>query len=153
MKFKATILELRKLNELSQDEFASKLFVTRQAVSRWENGDTIPNIDTLQLIAETFHVSVDELLGRPALQCQSCGMALERDEDKGTEQGGQLSEEYCSYCYQNGAFTEDITVEEQIEHNLKDLDEWNLCAGLQLTEEEARMQLAEFLPTLRRWRN
>ena len=61
METKDMILNLRKDLGLSQDEFAEKLFVTRQAVSRWENGETIPNIDTLKLIAETFHVSVDHL--------------------------------------------------------------------------------------------
>ena len=39
--------------------------ITRQAVSRWENGETIPNTDTLKLIAETFNVSVNYLLGHP----------------------------------------------------------------------------------------
>lgn len=72
------ILELRKKLNISQDEFARKLSVTRQAVSRWENGDTIPNIDTLKLIAETFEVSVDYLLGHTVGQCQSCGLVLER---------------------------------------------------------------------------
>ena len=46
-----TILKLRKHLNLSQNEFAEKLSVTRQAVSRWENGETVPNIDTLKLIA------------------------------------------------------------------------------------------------------
>ena len=76
METKNTILELRKHLDLSQNEFAEKLSVTRQAVSRWENGDTAPNIDTLKLIAETFDVSVDFLLGRAIWQCQSCGMLL-----------------------------------------------------------------------------
>ena len=152
MELKTVILELRKGLQLSQDEFAGKLFVTRQAVSRWENGETIPNIDTLQLISSTFHVSVDHLLGHPSGQCQSCGMQLEQDEDKGSEQDGGTSEEYCVFCYQGGAFTQNITVEEQIEENLKDLDEWNQVAGLELTVEEAREQLAQFLPTLKRWR-
>ena len=39
-----------------------------------------------------------------------------------------------------------------IEHNLQDLSEWNQAAGLQLTEQEARAQLMEFLPTLKRWK-
>lgn len=47
MKTKDIILELRKKKGLSQDELAEKLCVTRQAVSRWENGDTIPNTETL----------------------------------------------------------------------------------------------------------
>lgn len=153
METKDIILELRKNLNLSQDEFAAKLFVTRQAVSRWETGETLPNIDTLKLIAEIFHVSVDHLLGHPAGQCQSCGMLLEQDSDKGTEADGTKSQEYCTFCYQHGKFTQDITIEEQVEHNLQDLDEWNKSTGLQLTKEEARAQLMEFLPTLKRWSN
>ena len=85
METKDTILELRKSLSLSQDEFAEKLLITRQAVSRWENGETIPNTDTLKLIADTFNVSVDYLLGYPSGQCQSRGMVLLKDSDKGTE--------------------------------------------------------------------
>ncbi|MFR1519072.1 MAG: zinc ribbon domain-containing protein [Clostridia bacterium] len=147
-----TILELRKSLNLSQDEFAEKLLVTRQAVSRWENGDTTPNIDTLKLIAKTFDVSVDHLLGHPAGQCQSCGMILEKDSDKGTENDGSKSKEYCTFCYQQGKFAQDVTMEEMVELNLQDLDEWNKAAGLRLTEQEAREQLMEFLPTLKRWK-
>lgn len=151
MDFKDIILELRKSLKLSQDEFADMLFVTRQAVSRWENGDTIPSTDTLKLIAETFQVSADHLLGYPAGLCQSCGMNLEHDGDKGTEKDGSKSEEYCVFCYQQGAFTQNITMEELIEHNLQHLDEWNKAEGLHLTKQEARMQLMQFLPTLKRW--
>lgn len=46
METKDIILELRKKNKLSQDELAKKVMVTRQAVSRWENGETIPNTET-----------------------------------------------------------------------------------------------------------
>lgn len=152
METKDAILELRKKLNISQDEFARRLSVTRQAVSRWENGDTIPNIDTLKLIAVTFHVSADYLLGHNAGQCQSCGMILEQDSDKGTECDGSKSEEYCSFCYQHGEFVQDITMEEMIELNLRDLDEWNESVGLRLTEQEARAALMEFLPTLKRWK-
>ena len=47
--------------------------------------------------------------------CQSCGMPLESDDVKGTEKDGSKSECYCSYCYQNGGFTQDITMDEMIE--------------------------------------
>ena len=100
----------------------------------------------------SFHVSVDYLLGRPAALCQSCGMSLVMDSDKGTRKDGSRSEEYCAFCFQHGAFTQDLTMEELIEHNLQDLSEWNQAAGLQLTEQEARAQLMEFLPTLKRWK-
>lgn len=152
METKDIILELRKSLSLSQDEFAEKLPVTRQAVSRWENGETTPNTDTLKLIAKTFGVSVDYLLGYPAGQCQSCGMALEKDSDKGTESDGIKSEEYCAFCYQQGGFVQDITMEQQVELDLQDLDKWNASVGLHVTEQEARKRLMEFLPTLKRWK-
>lgn len=152
MDTKNAILELRKSLNLSQDEFAEKLLVTRQAVSRWENGDTTPNTDTLKLIAKTFDVSVDYLLGYPVGQCQSCGMTLAKDSDKGTESDGSKSEEYCSFCYRQGKFVQAISMEEMAEHNLQDLDEWNKSVGLHLTKEEAKKLLMEFLPTLKRWK-
>lgn len=151
METRDILLELRKSLNLSQDEFAEKLLVTRQAVSRWENGDTTPNTDTLKWIAKTFDVSVDYLLGLPTGQCQSCGMTLKKDSDKGTEGDGSKSDAYCSFCYQQGKFVQNVTLDEMIEHNLQDLDTWNESAGLHVTEQEAREQLMEFLPTLKRW--
>ena len=50
METKDIILELRTKHGLSQEELAEKVFVTRQAVSRWENGETIPNTETLKMI-------------------------------------------------------------------------------------------------------
>ena len=152
METKDAILQLRKDLGISQDEFAEKLFVTRQAISRWENGETIPNTDTLKMLANTFHVSVDYLLGHTPPQCQSCGMALEQDSDRGTESDGSKSQEYCAFCYQQGEFVHAITMEEMAEHNLQDLADWNESVGLHLTKEEARAQLLEFLPTLKRWK-
>ena len=47
--------------------------------------------------------------------CQSCGMPLQNEADYGTEAGGARSEEYCTYCYQNGGFTADCTMDEMID--------------------------------------
>ena len=58
METKDIIYELRTKKELSQEELAEKVFVTRQAVSRWETGETIPNIDTLKLLSKLFDVSI-----------------------------------------------------------------------------------------------
>ena len=78
MKTKDVILELRMKRGLSQDELAEKLFVTRQAVSRWETGETTPNTETLKLLSKLFDVSINTLLGSPrTLICQCCGMPLE----------------------------------------------------------------------------
>ena len=65
METKDIIYELRTKKGLSQEELAEKIFVTRQAVSRWETGETIPNIDTLKLLSKLFDVSINTLLGSP----------------------------------------------------------------------------------------
>ena len=65
METKDVIHELRNKAGLSQDELAEKLFVTRQAVSRWENGETVPNTETLKLLSKLFRVSINTLLGSP----------------------------------------------------------------------------------------
>ena len=75
METKDIIYELRTKKGLSQEELAEKIFVTRQAVSRWENGETIPNTETLKLLSQLFDVSINTLLGSPRqLICQCCGV-------------------------------------------------------------------------------
>ena len=94
METKDMIRELRTKNGLSQDELAEKVFVTRQAVSRWENGETTPNIETLKLLSKLFDVSINTLLGSPReLICQCCGMPLE-DSSVSKEPDGFFNEEY-----------------------------------------------------------
>lgn len=78
MEAKDVLLKLRTEHGLSQDALAEKLFVTRQAVSRWERGDTLPNTETLKLLSKLYDVSINTLLGSPrTLICQCCGMPLE----------------------------------------------------------------------------
>ena len=78
METKDIIFELRTKHKMTQDELAEKAFVTRQAVSRWEKGETVPNSETLKLLSKIFNVSINTLLGSPhQLICQCCGMPLE----------------------------------------------------------------------------
>ena len=63
METKDVIVQLRTAQGLSQDALAEQVFVTRQAVSRWENGETVPNTDTLKLLSKLFDVSINTLLG------------------------------------------------------------------------------------------
>ena len=87
---------------------AEKVFVTRQAVSRWENGETIPNTETLKLLSKLFNVSINTLLGTPQqLTCRCCGMALD-DGSISKEPDGAFNEEYCKWCYADGHFTLDF---------------------------------------------
>ena len=109
METKDIILELRTKNGLSQDELAEKVFVTRQAVSRWENGETVPNIETLKLLSALFDVSINTLLGSPReLVCGCCGMPLKEDTQISREKDGAFNEDYCAWCYAEGDFTMDF---------------------------------------------
>ena len=56
------IIKIRKENNLTQEEFAQRLFLTRQAVSKYERGLSYPSIDTLKLISKEFNISISELL-------------------------------------------------------------------------------------------
>ena len=108
METKDIIYELRTKKGLSQEELAQKIFVTRQAVSRWETGETIPNIDTLKLLSQLFNVSINTLLGSPRkLVCQCCGTPLD-DCTTSRETDGNFNEEYCKWCYADGEYTLDI---------------------------------------------
>ena len=108
METKDIIFELRTKHGLSQDELAEKVFVTRQAVSRWEKGGTVPNTETLKLLSKIFGVSINTLLGSPReLVCQCCGMPL-KDSDISREKDGTFNESYCGWCYADGDFTMDF---------------------------------------------
>lgn len=86
------------------------------------------------------------------LICQSCGMELPQESLLGTNADGSRTEKYCCWCYKNGEFTMDATLEGMIAHNLEYLDEFNAVGGTNFTPDEARGQLSEYLPTLERWR-
>jgi len=108
MKTKDILLKLRTKKNLSQEELAAKVYVTRQAVSRWETGETIPNIDTLKLLSKLFNVSINTLLGSPRkLVCECCGMPID-DSTMSHEPDGNFNEEYCKWCYADGDYTLDI---------------------------------------------
>ena len=139
------IYELRTKNGLSQDDLAEKVFVTRQAVSRWENGETVPNTETLKLLSMLFNVSINTLLGSPRkLVCQCCGMPLE-DSILSHEKDGSLNEDYCQWCYADGTYT------------YSDMDDLiDVCVthmvGENFTEEQARAYMKQILPKLDYWK-
>lgn len=144
MTFQENFTELRKKASLSQNEVAEKVHVTRQAVSRWECGETVPAIETLQALSGLFGVTINDLLGYPTdLACQSCGMPIVPDE-MGRFPDGKLNEHYCKWCWDQGKFTSDCTLEEMVEQCLP-----HMPFG---TPEENRVFLQELLPTLERWK-
>ena len=139
------IYQLRIKSGLSQDDLAEKVFVTRQAVSRWENGETVPNTETLKLLSRLFNVSINTLLGSPnQLVCQCCGMPMD-DSIIGKDKDGAPNEHYCRWCYADGTFTYsnmddliDVCVENMVKQGF--------------TEEQARAYLGQTLPKLDYWK-
>ena len=106
MEMKDTLKTLREARGLTQEQLARRVLVTRQAVSRWETGETQPNTETLKLLSREFDVSINTLLGSPrALVCQCCGMPLSEDGQISREPDGSFNEDYCRWCYTDGRFT------------------------------------------------
>ena len=144
METKDVLLELRKRENLTQDELAEKLFVTRQAVSRWESGETTPNTETLKSLSKLFNVSINTLLGSPRkLICQCCGMPLE-DGSISREPDGMFNEDYCKWCYADGKF---------VYSNLDELIDFLVghMAGGNWPAEQARAFFEDQLPKLKHW--
>ena len=144
METKEILLELRNKNNLTQDALAGKVFVTRQAVSKWESGESIPNTETLKLLSRLFDVSINTLLGSPQkLICQCCGMPL----DDGTiskEPDGTFNEEYCKWCYADGNFVyKDINILINFLAEHMSNDNWS--------KDQAKMYFETEIPKLKYW--
>ena len=145
METKNILLALRTEKGLSQDELAEKVFVTRQAVSRWENGETTPNVETLKLLSRFFDVSINTLLGTPRqLVCQCCGMPLE-DATLSRETDGSFNEDYCKWCYADGTFrysSKEQLIDFCVEH----------MASEQWPAEQVRAHMEAVVPQLAHWK-
>ena len=146
MNTKDILLQLRTKKGLSQEQLAEQVFVTRQAVSRWETGETTPNTETLKLLSKLYDVSINTLLGAPRqLICQCCGMPLE-DATTSHEPDGAFNEDYCKWCYADGRFLYD------------DMDSLlsflvGHLANDHFPPEAARAFFADLLPKLAHWQN
>ena len=84
--------------------------------------------------------------------CQSCGMPLTRIEDCGTNADGSVCFDYCQYCYKDGQFLQECTMDEMIEHCAQFIDEVNKNMPKPMTKEEYKQMMRGFFPMLKRWR-
>lgn len=145
MDTKEILCQLRNRKGMSQDELAEKVFVTRQAVSRWENGETTPNVETLKLLSKVFDVSINTLLGSPRkLICQCCGMPLD-DSTISKETDGSFNEEYCKWCYTDGEFkyeSKEQLIDFCVEH----------MANESCPAEQVRAHMEAVVPYLNHWK-
>ena len=145
MDTKDILLQLRTKKGLSQEQLAEQVFVTRQAVSRWETGETTPNTETLKLLSKLYDVSINTLLGAPRqLICQCCGMPLE-DATTSHEPDGAFNEDDCKWCYTDGAFKY-TSMEELID----------FCASHMASEAwpeaQVRAHMQAVVPGLKHWK-
>lgn len=146
MEIKDILKNLREKSCLTQEQLAERVMVTRQAVSRWENGETQPNTDTLKLLSREFDVSINTLLGSPRqLICQCCGMPL-NDSIISKETDGSYNEDYCKWCYADGEFAY------QSKESLLDFLLSHMPNPDNLTDEELRAQFNSYLSQLKHWK-
>lgn len=147
MEIKDILRSLREKKGLTQDQLAERVMVTRQAVSRWENGETQPGTDTLKLLSGEFDVSINTLLGSPRqLVCQCCGMPLNEDSMISKEADGSFNEDYCKWCYNDGKFAYDS------KDSLLDFLISHMPNPEKLPDDQRRMQYDGYLSQLKHWK-
>ena len=147
MEIKDIPKSLREKKGLTQDQLAERVMVTRQAVSRWENGETQPGTDTLKLLSGEFDVSINTLLGSPRqLVCQCCGMPLNEDSMISKEADGSFNEDYCKWCYNGGKFAYDS------KDSLLDFLISHMPNPENLPDDQRRMQYDGYLSQLKHWK-
>lgn len=79
-------------------------------------------------------------------------MPLQDSQYFGTEKDGSQNHEYCIYCYKDGDFVQDCTMEEMIDHCINYLDEFNGSCNTQFTKDEAIAHMKQYFPKLKRWK-
>jgi transcriptional regulator with XRE-family HTH domain len=147
METKDILRQLREKNDLTQDQMADRVMVTRQAVSRWETGETQPNTDTLKILSKEFDVSINTLLGSPRqLVCQCCGMPLNEDSMISHEPDGSFNEDYCKWCYTDGEFAY------KDKASLIDFLIGHMPNPDQQPENDRRVQYDQYLSLLKHWK-
>ena len=147
MEVKEILKNLREKNNLTQEEMAQKVNVTRQAVSRWETGETQPNPEMLKILSKEFDVSINTLLGSPrTIYCQCCGMPLSEDAMISKELDGSYNEDYCKWCYTEGTFTY------KTKDSLLDYLVSHMPNPENKSEEERRIEFDSYLSQLKHWK-
>lgn len=147
MEMKDILKNLREKNHLTQAQMAERVIVTRQAVSRWETGETQPNTDTLKLLSQEFDVSINTLLGSPRqLICQCCGMPLSEDGLISHEPDGSYNEDYCKWCYADGEFAY------KSKDSLLDYLVTHMPNPDNLSDDDRRNQFDSYLMQLKHWK-
>ena len=81
--------------------------------------------------------------------CQSCAMPLKSDDVYGTNADGSVNEDYCIYCFKDGEFTSDMSMEEMRDFSIGKMFEYHP----EMDKDEASRRMGEVFPKLKRWAN
>jgi DNA-binding XRE family transcriptional regulator len=148
MNIKDALPKLRKERGLTQADLAAKVYVTRQAVSRWETGETSPGVDMRKLLAAALAVPVTDLLDLPEDPvCQCCGTPFSVPHmECGTDADGSENPAFCKWCYDEGAFAYQ-SMDDVIEYCAP-----FMAQGAGVSVDEAVSYLGAMLPTLEHWK-
>lgn len=147
METRDIIKKLREKNGLTQEQMAERLMISRQAISRWENGEIQPDTESLKLLSKEFNVSINTLLGTPRqFICQCCGMPLNEDSLISREKDGSYNEDYCKWCYADGKFVY------QSKESLVDYLVSHMPNPDNLKDEDRRIQFDVYLSQLKHWK-
>lgn len=149
MSFKEMLADVRKQRGMTQQELAERLYVTRQAVSRWENGETEPSVDMRKLIAATLDMPAIQLFDIDVSElCQCCGTPFTIPGMVcGTEADGAENPEYCKWCYDAGEFA--YTSEEELIEKTAPF----LMEATGMGREEAVSFMGVLVPNLKHWKS
>ncbi|CCV63879.1 Predicted transcriptional regulator [Alteracholeplasma palmae J233] len=143
MEISERLKHLRENLNLTQNQFAEKLFITRQAVSKWELGKSTPDLNTLKLISSTFNVSIESLLGiKNNLYCECCGMPLDKTSIN------LENSDYCKWC-----FTDSKVIYTDINSLVDACLPYFLESNDKINELEAKITLKNILEKLPYWKN
>ncbi len=147
MEVKEVLKNLREKNNLTQEQMAQRVNITRQAISRWETGETQPDTQMLKVLSKEFDVSINTLLGSPRqLFCQCCGMPLSEDSMISKETDGTFNEDFCKWCYTEGTFTY------KTKDSLLDYLVANMPNPEKQSNDERRKLFDSHLSTLKHWK-
>ena len=102
------------------------------------------------IVGECDYLHANKSIDMEQKFCQSCGMPL-TEELYGTNADGSRNEDYCIYCYKDGKFLQDCSMDEMIEHCAQFVDEVNKALPQPITKEEYKAQMRKYFPYLKRW--
>ncbi len=141
--------------EIVTDEAVRRSLWGDWMLEHFPGGMEDPEYCVLKFTPKSYTYWIDNVFAKNQkylnLFCQSCGMPMQTPEQFGTNKDGSANEEYCCYCYQNGVFLQDCTMDEMIEHCIQYLDEFNRESQPQFSKEEALAKMKKYFPVLKRW--